>query len=62
MKLEDRQALVESDGITLDGQKAKITGYRNEFASVVMVSTGYRIEFAWETAARIVANGGAFRS
>lgn len=62
VKLEDRQALCQAE-VTLDGQRAVVSGYNNPFAHVTQLATGYSVEFAWETVQRIVLNrGGAFRA
>lgn len=47
--------------VTLDGKRAKIAGYRNPFAHVTQMDTGYSVEYSWETVERIIKNGGAFR-
>jgi hypothetical protein len=62
MPIEQRRALVESKGVTLDGQPATVCGSRNDFATVRAIRTGIHFEWAWETVARIVARDGAFRS
>jgi hypothetical protein len=59
--LSERQALC-SERVTLDGKPAVIGGYRSAFASVTQLRTGTSFEWAWPTVARIVANGGAFKS
>jgi hypothetical protein len=58
---EERQALVDTKGITLDDDPATISGTRLDFAHI-RASGGRNVEFAWSTVARIVANGGKFRS
>jgi hypothetical protein len=57
----DRYALCDAS-ITLDGEPARISGAACDFAMVRLVRNGLGCEWAWETAARIVANGGDFRS
>jgi hypothetical protein len=57
----DRHALVLAT-VTLDGRKARVTGIRNDFATVTDSATGMRVEFAWSTVDRVVRNGGAFKS
>lgn len=61
---EDRRELVWSRApITLDGEPALITGWRNEFATVSRRDgKGGRVEFAWSTVKRIVDAGGKFES
>jgi hypothetical protein len=48
--------------VTLDGKPAKISGALQPFATVALLPSGTATEFAWITVARIVANGGAFKS
>lgn len=63
MTKDERIALVETRGVTLDGQPAKIGGYSLPFAQVRLLSgKGGPVEYAWETVARIVAKGGRFQS
>ena len=59
MTYDERIALVHTP-VTLNGQPARICGARNRFASVIDSKTGLGAEWAWETAARIVKNGGNF--
>lgn len=58
---EDRIALTDAK-VTLDGRRAKISGYNLEFAVVTDLETGSSHEWAWLTAARIANSGGAFKS
>jgi hypothetical protein len=60
--LEDRRTLVATKGATLNGNPAIISGTQNAFATVTDKTTRLGCEFAWATVARIVANGGEFRS
>jgi hypothetical protein len=48
--------------VTLNGRRPRITGARNAFAMVVTLPDGPGCEYAWSTVARIVADGGAFKS
>jgi hypothetical protein len=48
--------------VTLDGEPAMVCGYRNDFATVCQLRGPLRLEWAWETVARIISNGGDFRS
>lgn len=48
--------------ITLNGKPAAISGARCDFATVTELPNGARYEWAWPTVARIVANGGTFKS
>lgn len=59
---EDRLALVQSEGITMDGQPAHIAGARLDWP-VVVREDGLRVEFAWSTVLYVVKElGGKFRS
>lgn len=58
---EQRQALCAAP-VTLDGERAKVTGYDLPFARVRNVRTGVGFEWAWSTVVQIVDNGGAFHS
>ena len=59
--LSERYELIDAK-VTLDGNRAKISGARNDFAMVRVIPSGLGCEFAWSTVARIVAKGGAFKS
>jgi hypothetical protein len=48
--------------VTLNGERAKISGARNDYATIRIASSGLGCDWAWETVARIVAAGGDFRS
>jgi hypothetical protein len=48
--------------VTLDGKPAKISGARLPFARVTALPDGPGYEWAWETVARVVAAGAAFKS
>ena len=48
--------------VTLDGVPAVIGGVSNRFAKVTQLPHGLSAEWSWEAVARIVANGGNFRS
>lgn len=49
--------------VTLDGKPAKISGARQEFATVATIATdGPAVQFSWEAVSRVVAAGGAFKS
>lgn len=56
-----RQELADAE-VTLDGQRAKILGTSNDFATVRSLEDHARSgEWSWETVERIIAvNGGAF--
>jgi hypothetical protein len=60
-------ALSKSEEVTLDGHKAVISGTNLDFAQVSTLPTNgkgphYTVEFAWQSAARIILNGGVFKS
>lgn len=59
-----RRAMVEDAGVkpTLNGHRASVGGYRLPFARVADLETGLDCEFSWETVARVMARGGAFKS
>ena len=57
----DRHSLVLAT-VTLNGNRARISGIRNDYATVTDSATGMAVEFAWPTAERVVAKGGAFQS
>lgn len=61
--LAAKRELCQAEDVTLDGKPAMIMGARNAFATVATLNVdGPAVEFAWPTVARIVANGGAFKS
>lgn len=59
--LDQRRELCAAK-VTLNGQPATISGAMRDFAVVRDIKTGLGAEWAWVTVARIVANGGRFRS
>lgn len=48
--------------VTLNDEKARISGVRSPFATVTSLSTGLSCEFSWAAVARITARDGKFRS
>lgn len=57
------KAKLAGTACTLNGVKATISGSKNRFATVrALDGSGMQGEWAWETVARIVGNGGAFRT
>lgn len=60
-KFIDRHALVLSQAF-MNGNRARISGIRNDFATVTDAKTGQTAEFAWETVVRVVNSGGQFNS
>ena len=60
--VQERRRLCEAQ-VTLDERPARISGWGLPFAQLSFRDgIGGVVEYAWETVARIVANGGAFRS
>ena len=51
-------------GITLDGHRATVYGTGMDFAQIATLGNGprYTVEFSWQTAARVILNGGKFKS
>lgn len=64
LPVDTRRALVERShtGVTLDGARAVVSGWRNDFATVTALPDGPNVEFAWETVARVLNRDGAFKS
>lgn len=67
IKHEDRETVRDAAhalGITLDGRRATLTGTGLDFAQVSTLGKGpsYTIEWAWQSAARIILGGGRFKS
>lgn len=58
---EQREELVAAE-VTLNGNRAKIGGTRNDFATVTDITTRLSAEWSWDAVARVVANGGRFTS
>ena len=48
--------------VTLDGQPAGISGFKNNFATVFQLEGSLSLEFSWLTVSRVVSRGGKFRS
>jgi len=61
MSQDERYELTQAR-VTLNGERAVICGARHDVATVRAISSGLGCEWAWPTVARIVANGGAFKS
>jgi hypothetical protein len=57
----ERRRELCAERVTLDGRPATISGYSQPFAMVRSLDGKSGAEWSWETVARIVANGGAFR-
>ncbi len=60
----EREAYVDREDLTLDGQPARILSSKSDFAIVVEIGPSIkRIEYSWHAARNIIATrGGAFRS
>ncbi|AEQ21098.1 hypothetical protein E3_1800 [Rhodococcus phage E3] len=52
----NRRDLVRTEGVTLDGDPAKISGARLDFP-VIVSRSGKAVEYSWLTVARKVADG-----
>lgn len=48
--------------VTLNGQHARITGLKRDFATIVNIKSGESHEWSWNAVERIVAKGGAFEA
>jgi len=48
--------------VTLDGQRAVVSGVGCDFATVSQLPNGQSYEWAWETVKHIVEKGGYFKS
>ena len=59
---EDQRYDLANTPVTLHGEPAQIAGVKLPFAGVRNMKTGESYQWALETVARIVANGGDFRS
>jgi len=61
-ELDRRYDAIYTD-VTLDGRLAVVTGVKLESALVRTIhSPELKVEFAWPTVYRIIANGGRFKS
>lgn len=57
-----RRRELAAEKVTLNGEKAVISGVRKPFATVTSLVSGLSCEWAWETVERIVARDGKFKS
>lgn len=58
-----RRAELLLEAVTLNGERALISGLKNDFATVRQIDSGLGCEFAWETVDHIVRNrNGEFKS
>lgn len=59
----DKRTLCDTEGVTLNGSRAKICGCKKDFATVIATGGGESYEWAWPAVQHVVDNrGGAFRS
>lgn len=56
----DQRRLYCGMDCTLDGEPAVISGSRNDYAAVAMLSGRVNAEYSWDTVARIMKVGGGF--
>ena len=61
LSVEERQALCAAE-VTLNGERAKVSGAQRAFARVTQIASGLSAEWSWGAVARVVAAGGGFRS
>lgn len=64
-KSDLRRAVYSGLPVTLDGKRAKIIGFENDFATVRTDTDSpwfASFEWSWDSVARIVASGGHFES
>ena len=63
LTIAERREFTELRNVTLNGKRATISGYYNDFARVADRITGLSCEWSWETVAHIVRNcDGRFKS
>lgn len=60
--LAERRALCATEGVTLNGERARIIGARDTFAWVVQLKTGLQAEYSWESVKRVLSKNKAFRA
>lgn len=58
----ERRRELCAERVTLNGRPAIVGGVRKDHATVTALDNGESYAWAWPTVARIVGNGGAFRS
>ena len=58
---EERYALTQIDGLTLNGKPCRISGAQEPYAQVVS-SDGLRAEWSWPAAIRIASTHGRFQT
>lgn len=61
LTLQEKRELCQAH-VFLDDKPARIVGARLDFATVYQTPNGQTYEWAWETVARIIENGGRFYS
>ena len=62
MTTQEKTALIDAHGVTLNGKPAKVFGRLMPFARVRQIPEGLDVEFAWGTVQHIISTGGAFKS
>jgi len=63
IRVEGYKAAWCGENCTLDGRPARIVGKRHPFAMVSTIDPPFiDIEYSWATVARIMADGGKFKS
>lgn len=61
MTQQEKEALIDAP-CTLDGEPALVCGRLMQFATIAALNGHGYVEFAWNTVARILSNGGDFQS
>lgn len=61
ISMDERHRLCAT-AVTLDGKPANISGASDRYATVRQIPDGFGWHWTWDATARIVANGGDFRS
>jgi len=56
--VERRRELMEHPEVTLNGERATISGALNDFATVTIMPNGRSVDFAWVTVERIITQRG----
>jgi Zn finger protein HypA/HybF involved in hydrogenase expression len=59
---EDRRRELCSATVTLNGRPAKISGVKNNFATVTDLASGMSAEWSWQAVDHVVSGGGRFTS
>jgi len=60
---KDRRQDLCTANVTVNGRRAQISGWKNDFATVTDLRTGFSAQWAWSTVDFVVAErGGKFRA